>query len=68
MSAWISDIWRAGQVNKGGIVRRNIHTVAANGGVAKLEQEVKARGFHMARIGEQYLIMCDPKGTMQIIC
>jgi phage baseplate assembly protein gpV len=68
MSAWINDIWRAGQVNKGGIVRRNIHTVAQNGGADLLEREVRARGFHMARIGEQYLIMCDPNGTMQIIC
>ena len=68
MSAWINDIWRAGQVNKGGIVRRNIHNVAQNGGADALEREVKARGFHMARIGEQYLIMCDPKGAMQIIC
>jgi hypothetical protein len=68
MSAWINDIWRAGQVNKGGIVRRNIHTVQQNGGFEKLEAEVKTRGFHMARIGEQYLIMCDPQGRMEIIC
>lgn len=67
MSAWINEIWRAGQVNRGGIVRRNIHTVAQNGGAALLEREVKLRGFHMAQIGEQYLIMCDPSGAMQII-
>jgi hypothetical protein len=68
VSARINDIWRAGQVNKGGIVRRNIHSVAQNEGAAALEREVKARGFHMARIGHQYLIMCDPDGAMQIIC
>lgn len=68
MSAWINDIWRAGQVNKGGIVRRSVHTVAQNGGAATLEAEVRKRGFHMARIGEQYLIMCDPNGALQIIC
>jgi hypothetical protein len=68
MSAWINKIWRAGQVNKGGIVRRNIHDVAQYGGVAELEAQVRARGFHMARIGDQYLIMCDPNGSMQIIC
>ena len=66
MSAWLNQIWKAGQVNKGGLVRRSVHSVAQYGGAELLEKQVRERGFHMARIGEQYLIMCDP--NMQIIC
>ena len=66
--SWISDIFRAGQVNAGNVVRRSMHDVAKQGGVAKLEQEVKARGFHMALVGEQYVIVCNQAGNIQIVC
>jgi hypothetical protein len=33
-----------------------------------LEREVQQRGFHMALIGTQYVILCDPDRQMQIIC
>jgi hypothetical protein len=66
--SWISDIFRAGQVNSGNVVRRNMHDVAEYGGVLKLEQEVRNQGFHMALIGEQYVIVCNTAGSIQIIC
>ena len=68
MSAWINQIFRAGQVNAGNVVRRSMHDVARYASVAELEREVRARGFHMALIGEQYVIVCNPAGGMQIIC
>ncbi len=68
MTAWIKQIFRAGQVNQGNVVRRSMHDVASNGGAAALEAAVKAKGFHMALIGQQYVILCDPAGSMQIIC
>jgi len=68
MSAWINQIFRAGQVNQGNVVRRSMHDVARYASAAELEREVKARGFHMALIGEQYVIVCNQAGAMQIIC
>jgi hypothetical protein len=66
--SWISDIFRAGQANRGNVVRRSIATVQANGGLAALQAEVQRRGFHMARIGDQYVIVCNANGTIQVIC
>jgi hypothetical protein len=64
---WIQDIFRAGAVNKGGIVRRSRSDVIANGGYLTLKQEVKRRGFHMLRTGGQYVIVCN-KGDFKILC
>ncbi len=66
--SWISDIFRAGQANAGNVVRRSMHDVTKYGGVTKLEKEVRARGFHMALIGEQFVIVCNQAGGIQIIC
>lgn len=68
MSAWINQIFRAGQVNEGNVVRRNMHDVARYASAEELEREVRARGFHMALIGQQYVIVCNPAGAMQLIC
>lgn len=68
MSAWINQIFRAGQVNAGNVVRRSMHDVAKYASAQELENEVRARGFHMALIGDQYVIVCNPAGVMQIIC
>lgn len=68
MSAWINQIFRAGQVNEGNVVRRSMHDVAKYASAAQLEAEVRARGFHMALIGEQYVIVCNPAGALHLIC
>lgn len=68
MSAWINQIFRAGQVNQQNIVRRSISTVNKYASQAELEREVKARGFHMAQIGKQYVIVCSRKGQINVIC
>ena len=68
MSAWINQIFRAGQVNQGNVVRRSMHCVAQYASAEELGQEVRARGFHMALIGEQYVIVCNKQGGIQIIC
>jgi glutamine amidotransferase-like uncharacterized protein len=57
--SWITDIFRAGAANKGGIVRRSKKTVLANGGYKALRAEVKRRSFHMLRTGGQYVIICN---------
>ncbi|WP_425989278.1 hypothetical protein [Brevundimonas sp. TWP2-3-2] len=68
MSAWINQIFRAGQVNQGNVVRRSMFDVQKYASAAELEQEVRARGFHMALIGNQYVIVCHPSGAIQLIC
>ncbi len=45
-----------------------MHDVARYASAAELEAEVRARGFHMALIGQQYVIVCNPAGGIQIVC
>ena len=66
--AWIEQAFGAAQVREGNIVRRSMHSVAQVASPELLEQIVKERGFHMALIGNQYVILCDPDGQMKIIC
>jgi hypothetical protein len=68
MSAWINQIFRAGQVNEGNVVRRSMHDVAKYASARELEKAVRDKGYHMALIGQQYVILCNPAGAMQIIC
>jgi hypothetical protein len=35
---------------------------------AELEGEVCRRGFHMAVVGDQYIIVCNQAGTLHLIC
>ncbi len=63
---WIKQIFYALQVNKGGIVRRKIKSVLRYASEAQLVAAVKARGFHMVRSGDQFVIFCN-QGEFQII-
>jgi hypothetical protein len=65
--SWINGIFKAGAVNKGGIVRRKKADVLKNGGYKALLNEVKKRTFHMLRTGGQYVIICN-KGKLKILC
>jgi hypothetical protein len=67
MSTWISQIFRAGAVNKGGIVRRSKVDVVRNGGYKALLTAVKQRGFHLVRTGGQYVVICN-KGQIKVLC
>ncbi len=66
--AWINQIFAAGQVNQGNVVRRSMHDVAKYASPQALEAAVKAKGYHMALIGNQYVIVCNPNGAIQIVC
>ena len=68
MSAWIEQIFEAGQVAEGNIVRRKMSSVKKYAGALSLENEVRKRGFHMAVIGDQYVIVCNQAGTIHVIC
>jgi hypothetical protein len=67
-TAWIHQVFQAGQVAQGNLIRRSMHSVARQTSPQLLEREVRQRGFHMALIGTQYVILCDPDGQMLIIC
>lgn len=66
--AWIGQIFTAGQVNKGNVVRRNMLDVAKYASPQALEAAVRERGFHMARVGGQYIIVCNCDGEIAIVC
>ena len=66
--AWINQVFQAGQVAQGNIVRRSMHSVSKYASPQLLETAVRARGFHMALIGAQYVILCDTKGGIQVVC
>ncbi len=68
MSSWTDQIWQAGQVNRGNIVRRSIKSVMTYSSGQKLENEVKTRRFHMAVVGDQYVIICNQAGTINLVC
>ena len=66
--AWINQIFEAGQVNKGNVVRRYVDWVEKQGSHNDLVAAVQANGFHMAIIGNQYVILCDPSGHINVVC
>jgi hypothetical protein len=66
-SAWVSQIFRAKAAKNGGIVRRRIVSVDKNASQAELRDEVRRRGFHMVRSGNQLIILCN-KGEFKVIC
>lgn len=67
MSAWLDQVFQAGQANKGGVVRRSIHDVNHHSSEEELISEAKKRGFHVIETGEQYVILCH-EGSLEIHC
>jgi len=68
MSKWIDEIFSAGQARKGNLVRRSLRSVSRHSSFDELMQAVLARGFHMAVIGDQCVILCNRHGTMNLVC
>lgn len=64
---WVTDIFKAGQANTGGVVRRSAHSVEEYASVEELIREAKARGFHVIETGDQFVILCH-EGAMMIHC
>ncbi len=65
-SEWIEKIFEAKIVGRGGIVRRKIGSVARFASVAQLRAEVIQRGFHMVKVGDQFVIYC--RSDVEMIC
>ena len=64
---WIDVIFGTKAARSGGVVRRNATWVANEVGEARLVEEVRKRGFHCIRNGNQYVILCN-SGGMQVLC
>lgn len=65
-SPWIYQIFRAKAATTGGIVRRKIESVKKYASFKELLREVRRRGFHLLRCGDQYIILCN-KGVMKVV-
>lgn len=67
MSAWLNDIWKAGQANKGGVVRRAVGDVHRFSSQSELIREARRRGYHVIEAGDQYIVLCN-EGSLVIHC
>ena len=64
--AWIARIFRAKAARTGGIVRRKVSSVIKYASVSALKREVRRRGFHLVRAGDDFLIFCNA-GNFRVI-
>ena len=65
--SWIAEVFSAQAVLKGGVIRRNVHWIAREIGLARFVDEVQARGFHLFETGDQWIVVCHC-GGVRIIC
>ena len=66
MSAWIEQIFQAGQAGEGNIVRRSRADVEKYASVEELVEAVTSRGFHLIEIGTQLVVICN-RGAVQLL-
>lgn len=55
---WVAQIFDARAARTGGLVRRSVADVERKIGLARLELEVRRRGFRLLAAGGQYVIVC----------
>ncbi len=65
--AWINQIFTSQQARNDGVVRRSRADTLQYASFAALRLEVRRRGFHMIRTGEQYVIFCHT-GELRLVC
>jgi hypothetical protein len=66
-AVWIAQLFSAQAVRDGGVVRRKIADVERNIGRARLELEVRRRGFHLIECGGQFVIVCS-RADIRLVC
>lgn len=67
MNAWLNKVFSAGQVNKGNVVRRSAASLKEHVSNNELLDEVRSRKFHLIKIGNQYVFVCN-RGYLRLIC
>ena len=64
--SWTKQFFGAQSVRNGGVVRRSVSDVKKIMGVSALKAEVRSRGFHLIRTGNQYVVLCH-KGDLRVL-
>ncbi|PJF10761.1 N-(5'-phosphoribosyl)anthranilate isomerase [Pseudorhodobacter sp. MZDSW-24AT] len=54
---WINQVFAARQA-RGGVLRRAVVWVEREIGQERFVQEVRMRGFHLLRAGDQFIVIC----------
>ncbi|MBN2630792.1 MAG: N-(5'-phosphoribosyl)anthranilate isomerase [Rhodobacteraceae bacterium] len=62
---WVDQVFSAKQA-RGGVVRRSVHWVQREIGQDRFVHEVRARGFHLLRAGDQFIVICDPRPVQML--
>ena len=68
MSAWTDQIFAAGQVDKVTLSDDAPMTFRSTHPRRSLRGKSGRGDPHMALIGEQYVIVCDRNGTINVVC
>ena len=59
--SWVAEIFSAKASQRGGVIRRNVDWVEREVGHERFCLEVRRRGFHLIRAGQQYVVVCSPE-------
>ena len=62
---WLTQIFAA-KAADGQVVRRNVDWVAREIGTARFEAAVQARGFHLIRTADQFIVVCH-RGEIRLL-
>lgn len=65
--SWLSQVFSAQAVARGGIVRRNVHWVEREIGRAEFMAAVRTRGYHLIENGGQFIVICNQSG-LRVLC
>jgi len=65
---WINRIFTAQAVKSGGIVHRDVQQVNQWASLKELQAAVQERNFHLLRIGDRYVIVCQHPADVKVIC
>ncbi|MFP7569196.1 hypothetical protein [Marivita sp. S2033] len=65
-ASWRDQLFNTRAAKHSGILRRNKHAVRREIGVAALAAEVRARGFWLYEVGDDYVIVCHQTPIRQL--
>ncbi len=63
---WRDQLFNTRAAKQGGILRRNKHSINREIGVSLLVAEVRARGFRLYEVGDDYVIVCHRRPIRQL--
>ncbi|MCX7888358.1 MAG: N-(5'-phosphoribosyl)anthranilate isomerase [Rhodobacteraceae bacterium] len=64
---FLTHLFSAQSARTGGVVRRKIGEVERKIGRARLELEVRRRGYHLIECGGQFVIVCS-NADIRLVC